>query len=293
MNSIFNQIGKTLAKYSVGQRIVIISVVLAVFSAAISTVFWANRPEYDMMYSNLDPSNANLIVSELRGLKVKFKLENNSKDIFVPRDQVAELRLRFSELGYANAKVTGYEIFDNTKIGMTTFIQQLNMRRALEGELTKTINQFPEVRNSRVHLVLPEDKLFEEDRKGSASVVLYLRAGRGMKMEQIDGLTALVANSVKGIDGDNVVILDSEGNLLSSAADDNALLGGAAGTQWDLRQREEIKIQKKVTDIVENVVGFQNTVVRVALEMNFEQIERNTSVPDPETVVVISEETRT
>ncbi|MCK5519894.1 MAG: flagellar M-ring protein FliF, partial [Candidatus Marinimicrobia bacterium] len=292
MNSIFVQLGRVLGRYSIGQRIIIISVILGVFSAAISMVFWANRPEYDIMYTDLEPSNASVIVSELRGMKVPFKLENNGRNIYVPHKQVAELRLRFSELGYANEMVAGYEIFDDSKIGMTTFMQNLNMRRALEGELVKTINQFPEIRNSRIHLVMPEDKLFEKDRKGSASVVLYLRAGRAITMDQIDGISALVANSVKGIDGDNVVIIDSEGNLLSNAVDDTNMMG-AAGTQSDLRYREELKIQKKVTDIVENIVGHQNTVVRVSIEMNFEQVERNSETPDPESVVVVSEETRT
>ncbi len=292
MNGFFAQLGRLLARYTIGQRIVIFAVGLSVLSAAIAMVVWANRPEYDLMYSGLEPSNASAIVSELRGMKVNFKLGNNGRDIYVPQDQVSELRLRFTSQGYANAKVPGYEIFDNSKIGMTTFMQQLNMRRALEGELIKTINEFPEVRNSRVHLVLPEDKLFEKDRKGSASVVLYLKAGHSIKAEQVDGISALVANSVKGIDADNVVVIDSEGNRLNDTADKENTMG-AAGTQWDLRHREEMKVQKKVTDIVENVVGLQNAVVRVSLDMNFEQVERNSDLPDPESVVVVSEETRT
>ncbi len=292
MNNFLSSLSQLFQKYSMSQRIVIIIVLLGILSSVISLIVWANRPEYDILYSDIEPAAAGEIISELRAAKVPYKLENRGRTIYVPVEEVSEMRLQLAEKGYGAETVKGYEIFDDSKIGMTTFMQELNARRALEGELIKTINQFPEVRNSRVHLVLPENKLFESDQRGSASVVLYLLPGKRLDSKQIDGIAALVSNSVKGIESDDVVIVDSEGKLISISKTADEVLG-IAGNQWELRHREELKLQNKVTDIVESIVGKQNAVVRVAVEMNFEKIERTSEIPDPNTVVVVSEETRT
>jgi flagellar M-ring protein FliF len=291
VNNIFAMLAATFARYTIGQRMMMVTVGIGMLSAVLSLVIWANQPEYEALYANLEPAVASQMVSELRAQKVKFKIEDNGRTILVPRDQVAELRLSLTEAGYAGKTVSGYEIFDDAKIGMTTFMQRLNMRRALEGELVKTINQFPEVKSSRVHLVLPEEELFAEDRKGSASVVVHLTPGRYMKESQVKGITALVANSVKGIEPDKVVVVDSDGNMLTTPADERNLTG-SGGSQYEIKTTEEQKMQRKITDIIESIVGPQNAIVRVALDMNFEQIERESETPDPETVVVISEEAR-
>ncbi len=291
MNNIFAMLAAAFSRYSIGQRMMLITVGIGMLSAVVSLVIWANQPEYEALYANLEPAVASQMVSELRSQKVKFKIEDNGRTILVPRDQVAELRLSLTEAGYGGEQVSGYEIFDDAKIGMTTFMQRLNMRRALEGELVKTINQFPEVKNSRVHIVMPEEELFAEDRKGSASVVLHLTPGRYLRESQVKGITALVANSVKGIEPENVVVVDSDGNMLTTPADERNR-AGAGGSQYEIKSSEEQKMQRKITDIIESIVGPQNAIVRVALDMNFEQIERESETPDPETVVIISEEAR-
>ena len=167
-------------------------------------------------------------------------------------------------------------------------MQQLNMRRALEGELVKTINQFPGIKNSRVHLVFPEKGLFEDRNDGSASIVLYEMKNTYLNQDQVKGIVALVANSVDGIKPENVVVVDSGGNLLSNAQGEMAL--GTTGNQWDLRHAIERKIQSKVKYIVEGVVGYGNSVVEVSVDLDFEKIDRTTEFYDPENVVIVSEE---
>jgi len=292
MNQLFQQIGKFLRRYSLGQNIVIITVFIGILSSIIALVVWANRPEYEVLYSDLDPSAAGNIVSDLRGSKIKFKLEHNGKTIYVPSEKVTELRLQFAESGYVGKTVLGYEIFDDAKIGMTTFMQRLNMRRALEGELTRTLNQFPEIKNSRIHLVLPEEELFGGSKQGSAAAVLYLQPGRYLSAGQVKGIAALVSSSVEGIGPENVVVVDSDGSILSENQDEDAVLG-SVGNRWDLRHRIEQKLQKKVMAIVESIVGNDNAVVEVAVGLNFEQIERTIESIDPNNVVVISEESHT
>ena len=153
MKQFLNILYDLFRRFTPVQRIVVVIVFIGMLSAIISLVMWANRPEYTILYSELEPSAAGKIVSDLRSMKVKYTLEHNGRTISVPAKDVAELRLKFTESGYVGSNIAGYEVFDNAKIGMTSFMQQLNMRRALEGELVKTINQFPGVNNSRVDIV--------------------------------------------------------------------------------------------------------------------------------------------
>lgn len=289
MNKFLEQIGRFLQGYSLGQRLVLIFSFIGLLSAIIALVLWANRPEFGVLYSNLDPTNASKIVTDLRNEKIKYQLRDGGTTIYVPRENLSELKLRFMEAGYAGDIIKGYEIFDDSKIGMTSFMQKLNMRRALEGELMRTINQFPEILQSRVHLVLPEGKLFEDEESGSASVVLYLERGAFLNSKQVKGITALVANSVDKISAENVVVVNSEGNLLTDNQGKSGVLGNV-GSQYDLQAALENELQNKVTDILNGIVGIQNSVVEVAVELNFEQIERTIEEYDPENVSVLSEE---
>ncbi len=276
-------------QYPLKQRLILAGVLVAFVSAIIALVLWANRTEYELLYANLEPSAASSIVGDLRDSNVKYRLNNGGTTVYVARDNVAELRLKYVQSGYLKDAVSGYELFEENTMGMTTFMQQLNLRRALEGELMRTINQFPEVRQSRVHLNMPEHRLFEENMNGSASVVLHLQPGTSMAPAQVSGIAALVSNSVEGIDVGNVVVMDSKGNILIEKPKDNGVIG-AVGNQWELQQSVENELQRKVTALVEGIVGKQNSVVKVAVELNFDQLERTIEEVDPENVVLLSEE---
>ena len=292
MEKLFNQIATLFNRYTVAQRTLIITLAVGMISAIISLVIWANRPEYELLYTEIDPSTASKMVGDLKSNKVKYRLENGGKTILVPTESVSEWRLKFTEQGYVGDMISGYELFDDSDIGMTTFKQKLNMRRALEGELTRTINQFPGVMNCRVHLALPEEKLFEKEKGGKASVVLYLTPGVIIEEEQVKGIAALVGNSVDGIDADAVVVVDSEGILLSDSKGEEAILG-STGNQWDLKNSVESRLQMKVQDILDGVLGYQNSIAKVTVDLNFEKIERTTEAFDPDKVVILSEERQT
>lgn len=276
-------------RYTLTQRVVLGFVLSLFISIVVSLIFWASRPEYIPLYSGLEPSNANSMVAELQGLKIPYKIDDNGKTLLVPKEHASELRLRFAEAGFVGQPVNGYELFDNQKLGMTNFMQQLNMRRALEGELSKTINQFQGIKNSRVHIVMPEGKLFQNDGEATASVVLNLVSRGVMDKNHVKGIAALVANSVDGLEVDDVVIVDVEGNVLSDGQGDEVILGGSGG-RWELSQTIENRLEAKVRAIVEAIVGSQNCMVEVAVEMNFEEIERTMESYDPENVVIVSEE---
>jgi flagellar M-ring protein FliF len=290
MDQIFAQIAQLFKKYSTGQRILIVLIFVGIISAIISLLLWANRPEYELLHSELSPNKASKIVSELKDKGVKYKLEANGTTIKVPSEKVNELKLEFAEKGYLGEDIKGYKVFDESKIGMTTFMQRLNMKRALEGELSKTIDKFPEVKSSRVHLVLPKDKLFEDKGGGKASVVLYLGHGQYLNDNQVRGIASLVANSVDGINASDVAVLDSEGNLLSNSEDDESNVLSATSNQWNLRHQVEQKLKNKVARLVEGVVGKGNTKVQVSAELNMEKLEQTIEEVDPENLAIVSEE---
>ncbi len=289
MNQIMGQVTDLFMKYSLKQRLMISAILIAFVSVAVVLVLWSNRTEYDLLYSNLDPTAASSVVADLRNNKVPFRLENGGTTIYAPAESVSELRLRYAQNGYIKDSVTGYELFEDNSMGMTTFMQRLNFKRALEGELMRTINQFPEVQKSRVHLVIPEDQLFEGDKKGSASVVLYMRTNMTMKQGQVKGVASLVANSVNGIDEEDVVVMDDDGNVLADGKEEDALLSGV-GSQFELQQAMESKLQKKVLALVGGVVGRNNAVVKIAAELNFDRIERISEEIDPESATLVSED---
>jgi len=269
---------------------IITGVLIGFLSAVVVLVVWSNRTEYDLLYSNLDPTAAGSVVADMRSNKIPFRLENGGTTIYAPAESISELRLRFVQNGYIKDAVTGYELFEENSMGMTTFMQRLNFKRAIEGELMRTINQFPEVQKCRVHLVIPEDQLFENEKKGSASVVLHLLPSINMRQKQIKGIAALVANSVDGITTQDVVVMDEDGNVLIEGEEENTLLSGV-GSQFELQQAFETNLQHKVLGLVGGIVGNNNTVVKVAAELNFDRIERVQENIDPESSILVSEDT--
>ncbi len=289
MNDLFGNLREYFLQYSGRQRLLIVAVIIGIISSTITLVMWANRPEYELLYSNLTPESAGAIVDDLRSNDIKFRIENGGRSIYIPREFVSEMRLKFVQSGYISDGVSGYEIFEKSNMGMTTFMQQVNLQRALEGELTRTINQFPGVNQCRVHLVIPQSKLFEEKKQGSASVVLHINPGASLSAEQVNGIASLVASSVEGLEPNDVIVLDQKSNLLMDMAKDSETMG-SVGSQWEMQHARESDLQNKVKGIVEGVVGPQNSVVKVSVDMNFNQIERTTEEVDPDKVVVLSEE---
>jgi len=289
MNPFVANIQRMLDRYTNRQKIVIVAVLLGFFSSMVVLLLWANRPDYELLYSNLDSGSANAIVQDLRENNVEYQIGNGGSSIYVPREYVSEMRLKYVQSDYMQDGIQGYELFETGNMGMTTFMQRLNMKRALEGELTRTIGNLPEVKSARVHLVIPEDRLFQDDKKGSASVVLHVRSGINLGRKQINGIVALVANSVENLSPEDVVVLGSNGELYSKTQNEGIV--GEAGGRWELQSAVEADYRRKITEIVEGVVGYRNSVVNVSVDLNFDQIERTIEEVDPEKVALLSEET--
>lgn len=284
----FSQFIRTL---TLRQRLMFGGIVLAGIIAIGSVVSIVNRPSYATLFSNVSSQDASKIVEKLKEKSVPYTLEDGGKSILVPKQQVYDLRLALAGEGLPQSSVIGYEIFDRTNLGISDFVQKVNYRRALEGELARTILQLEEVEGARVHIVVPEKVLFKEDEKAAtASVVLKLKSGKPLRRETIQSISHLVASSVEGLEPNNVTIVDSRGALLLDNTKPNSLTA-LTSTQYELQQKVESYLAQKAQSMLEGVVGMGNALVQVNAELDFRQAERNLEQYDPENISVRSEQT--
>ena len=284
------QLAGLLRRTSLGQKVLLVVVALGVIGAIIAMVTVVNQPTYATLFSNLNAQDAAKIVDKLKEKSVPYRLDDGGKSVLVPKEQVYELRLSLAGDGLPQSSVIGYEIFDRTNLGVSDFVQKVNYRRALEGELARTILQLDEVEGARVHLALPEKALFKEDEKPStASVVLKLKSGKPLRRESVQGIAHLVAASVEGLETGDVSIVDSRGILLSDNAKANTV-AAMTSTQYELQQQVETYLGRKAQSLLESVVGTGNAVVQVSADLDFRQVERTLEQYDPENTAVRSEQ---
>lgn len=254
---------------------------------------WLKEINYARLYSNLESAEAGEIVNYLTTNNVPYQLTDNGGSIEIPSDKVYKVRLELASQGIPKAGNIGYSIFDQNNLGMTDFLQNLNFRRALEGELTKTIMQLSEVQAARVHIVIPKDRLFKEDKKEpTASIVLKLRNRSGLGKAQLAGISHLVASSVEGLSPQNISIIDYDGNLLSGGRDKDQL-AGLSTSQLEVRQTVETYLQEKAQSMLDGVLGAGKALVRVTADLNFQQLERTSEQYDADQPSVRSEERTT
>jgi len=269
------------------------------FGVAVGTVVgfilvvgWFNDVNYSRLYSDLDESEAGEVVAYLADNKISYELSDGGRTVMVPSDDVYRTRISLASEGLPRTGSIGYSLFDQNNLGMTDFLQNLNFRRALEGELTRTIMQLSEVQAARVHIVMPADRLFKQDQKqATASVVLKLKGG-GLSKNQLNGVSHIVAASVEGLRPENIAIVDYDGNLLSSGQESNAL-AGLTSSQLDVRKQAESYLEHKAQSMLDDVLGPGSAVVRVTADLNFAQMERTSETFDPNTPSVRSEERTT
>jgi flagellar M-ring protein FliF len=279
-----------LRRLSLGQRVALGAVAVGAVAAIVVLVTIANKPSYGILFSNLAPQDAAKIVEKLQERKLPYQLEDAGKTILIPKEKIYDVRLSLAGEGLPQSSIIGYEIFDRTNLGMSDFVQKVNYRRAMEGELARTILGLEEVEAARVHIVVPEKTLFREDAKPTtASVVLKLKSGKPLRQESLQGIIHLVASSVEGLEPGNVTIIDSRGTLLSDTEKSHSLTA-KTGTQYELQQKVESYLVEKAQSMLEGVVGIGNARVQVTAELDFRQVERTLEQYDPDKTVVRSEQ---
>ncbi len=291
IKALFAQLKEVFLKLDKSKRIVVAGTAGATFLLLVAVVFWASRKDFEVLYSQMDPQEAGVVVQKLKADKIPFRLTSGGTTILVPRKKVYEVRLSLASQGLPEQGGVGYEIFDKNNIGATDFVQKINYQRALEGELARTISSLNEVKRARVHLVLPDESLFVEDQKPTtASVTLLLKPGRRLNDGQVRGIANLVSASVEGLKPQNVTIVDSNGNILSRILqkDDTA---GLTATQIALQKNVEKYYAGKVQSLLETVVGTGKATVRVSADLDFNKVQQTVEKYSPDTTVIRSVET--
>ena len=283
------QLGERFNQLSQGKKVAALSLVaLALASLAVMSL-WLKSPDYQLLYANLSNEDAGAVIEKLKSQKVPYEITNNGRTIRVASDMIHEVRLQLASEGLPEGSDVGLEIFEDTPLGMTDFIQKLNFQRALQGELTRTINSLDAVSQARVHLVIPKDNLFRKEKpKGKASVTLKIKSGKSLSEGQIQGIVHLVSASVGSIQASDVVIVDLKGNLLSGDKE-SSREAMVSASNFKHKLRVEKELQAKIIKMLEEALGTGNIIAKVSTDLDFEQVERTEEIFDPDSQVVRSE----
>ena len=245
---------------------------LVVVGVAAAALFY-RQPDYKLLFSNLGDKDGGAIVAQLTQMNVPYKYTEGGGAILIPADRVHDVRLKLATQGLPKGSVTGFELMENSKFGITQFQERLNFQRGLEGELTRSILALNAVQSARVHLALPnQNGFFREQQKPSASVLLTLYPGRVLDRAQIAGIVHLVASSVPEMAPSAVSVLDDSGKLLSQSPDGSA--GSVDMQQFMYTQQIEQQYVRRILDILEPVVGKGNVKAQVSADMDFSQTDQ-------------------
>lgn len=280
------------------RQIVTLAIVIIV---GISTmVFFLVRPRQSdmaLLYTDLSVADAADIAESLKEMRIPYELSRGGTAISVSSQNVYEARMSLAREGLPRDSTVGFEIFDKTSFGATDFTQKMNYRRALQGELTRTILQLKEVEAARVHIAIPEPELYtDREKPTSASVLVKLEKGTVLTRGQVEGIVRLVASSVEGLAASNITIVDVEGNTLFSG-DDGSQTGSMTlltMTQLEAKRLYEKDLERSIESMLTQVLGSRQVVVRVNANIDFDHTEQNSETfqPLPSGYGVIREEAR-
>lgn len=285
-----NNFLQTLKNLSPGRLIALAGVALFLISFFGYLFSRIGNSDFAVLYSDLDLENAKQIVSQLETENIKYKLSDNGTTILVPSEDVNRLRINTADIAAASGgSSVGYEIFDNSDaLGSTNFVQNINLIRALEGELARTIRSVDNIKSARVHLVLPKREMFSrEEQQPSASVVIKTKDGKKLSLASIQSIQKLVSAAVPKLDVKNIAIVDSAGNLLTQNFENPEAL--SAANNEVMRMEQERKIAQKVQSLLENSLGEGSVRAQVNLVMNFDKVVTNEEIYDPDSQVVRSQ----
>lgn len=271
------------------QRVSLGLAAAVVVAGFVALVVWSRRPDYQLLYGRLGERDAAAIISQLETLNVPHKVAAGGGAVYVPADQVYSLRMQLASKGLPTGNGVGFEIFDKGQFGLSDFVQRTNYMRALEGELSRTISELHGVRSARVMIVQPENRLLLTGQgvKPTASVFIELDGNR-LNSESVSAIRHLVANSVQGLQPDQVAVVDNHGHVLSDDLKDDPAIGGAAS---EMRYREQIEeyLANKVQTMLAQVIGPGNAVVRVSADIETDATTLTEDKYDPEGQVVRSQ----
>jgi len=279
--SFLNQLGSLWARLNSSEKLIIVASVLILAVALIVWISVARTPAMALLYGSLDPADAGQVVSELESKGITYSLKDNGQSILVPADQVDSLRLDLASGGFAPTGTTGYEILDESPMGMSDFLQRTRRTQAIEGELSRTLMSLDEVAAARVHLTIPQPTPFiAEQTDPVASVVLQLSPpGARLSRDKIAAVRTFVSGAIGALDADNVTIIDQNMNLLTGPASSQP--GSLLPTQEEARRNFEMERAADIRTILEPVYGYGKVAVSFSCQMDFDQVQQESLTYEP------------
>ncbi|RTG33345.1 flagellar basal-body MS-ring/collar protein FliF, partial [Serratia marcescens] len=239
----------------------------AAIAIVVALLLWVKSPDYRVLYSNLNDRDGGAIVTQLTQMNIPYRFAENGAALLIPAEKVHETRLRLAQQGLPKGGAVGFELLDQEKFGISQFSEQINYQRALEGELSRTIESLGPVQNARVHLALPKPSLFVREQKSpSASVTLTLQPGRALDDGQINAIVYMVSSSVAGLPPGNVTVVDQAGRLLTQSDGTGRDLNAS---QLKYANEVENGFQRRIEAILAPVVGSANVRAQVTAQIDF------------------------
>ena len=267
-----------------------VGVLLLVFFAFL--ILRVSAPNTELLYRDLSPADASQIVNRLEDQQVQYQLLNGGTEILVPADQVNRMRLSMAESGLPAGGSVGYEVFDNSDgFGATSFEQNINHVRALEGELARTIASIQSIQQARVHLVLPKRQMFSrETQEASASIAVKMSGGE-LKPEQVVAIQHLVAAAVPQLQPSKVSIIDERGRLLARGDGEQQSSTFLTQTADEMRIRTESRLRNTIEDLLSRSLGYGEVRAEVSVEMDFNKVTTADERFNPDERVIRSSQT--
>lgn len=277
-------------QWPLSRKIATAAVLLISIALFTILIIQARTADQQLLYANLTMNDAAAVADWLKSQKIDYTLKNGGKDIWISAPQIYQTRLELAANSLPSGGGVGFEVFDKQSFALTDYVQKVNYTRALQGELARTISSLAPVESTRVHLALPEKRLFKNQQaNATASVIVTLVPGKSLDQKQVQGIIHLVAGSVNDLDPEYVKVIDANGVVLESEKKtdkDNLLSADMLAFQREVENRLEIQAQ----DMLDRSMGKDNAMVRVSAALDFAKVEKTQELFDADEPVVRSEQ---
>ncbi|MFQ5739161.1 MAG: flagellar basal-body MS-ring/collar protein FliF [Acidobacteriota bacterium] len=269
---------------TLNQKLSITALAAVILSSILFFVYMMNREPFQLLFSDLDAQSVSPILDKLKERNIPYEMSQGGRSLSVPADRVNEARIALASDGLPQQGRLGFELFDQQNWGLTDFAEKVNYRRALEGELERSISSLKEIARARVHLVMEKQTLFEEDKEpAKASVVIELRGGARLAASHVRGITNLVAFAVAGLRPENVTVVDVGGRLLSQRSEEESLGSGL----MEARKAMEQDLAKKVVSLLEPLVGQDKVRVSASVVLDNTETQQTEELVDPNRTALV------
>jgi flagellar M-ring protein FliF len=288
-NSI-TQVKNIFSRMTTSQMVSFVMLMIITIGGLFFFISWAGQPDYQPLFSGMSPEDAGSVIDHLREDRIQYKIAENGNTILVPKEKVYELRMSLASKGLPQGGTIGFEIFDDTKIGTSEFSQNINYQRALQGELSRTIDRLDEIESSRVHIVMATKSIFQESEKpATASVIVKLLSGKTLAANKVQSIVHLMSSSISGLDPKNVTVVDTKGNMLTRLINEENS-DSLSDNQMDLQDKVEKNLENRIKSMLETALGQAKTSIKVSCVLNLKKQEKTEELYYPDNQVIRSEQ---